>query len=275
MKGVFSFETKKVNVLEGPGEGILMKPVQLTPLTKEVVIEYTQKLVPLSSKRKSEIEKFWEEINQDGSFYRGEVFHVDSVTEQDDLYKIMLSRTDYAHYLHTVRNRITDEEGCRVVFGAGLVETKDSKFVFGEMANHTAHPGRLQCVGGGLSWEDLKGNYFTIKQNVLRELHEELGIDPHKHIETLRPVYLKNGGIHNSIVILYHIQLTIPQNELINIYQDFTEKLLREGEKPEFQNVICLENKKEAINRFFENDDRQCADYLEPCLRQMAKEKSM
>ncbi len=168
-----------------------MKSILLTPLTKEVEIEYTQNLVQLSSERKNEIEEFWMEINQDGLFHRGEVFNVDSLIEQESLYKIMLNCTDYAHYLHTVRNHIADEEGCKVVFGAGLVETNDSKFVFGEMANHTAYPGRLQCVGGGLSWDDKKGNHFDIKESVLRELNEELGIDYSKHIEKCTPVFLK------------------------------------------------------------------------------------
>jgi len=168
-----------------------MKTIKLTPITKEVEIEYTQNSVQLSSKRKNEIEEFWMEINQDGSFHRGEVFSVESLIERENSYKIMVGCTDYAHYLHTVRNHIEDEEGCKVVFGAGLVETKDSKLVFGEMANHTAFPGRLQCVGGGLSWEDKKGNHFDIKESVLRELNEELGVDRSKHIEKCVPVFIK------------------------------------------------------------------------------------
>lgn len=248
-----------------------MKPVKFTVLTKEVEIVYTEKDVQLSAIRKQEIEKFWKEVNQDSAFHRGEVFHVDSMIEEEHKYKIMLKWTDYAHYLHTIRNHIRDEERCRIVFGAALVETKDGKFVFGEMANHTAHPGRLQCVGGGLSFEDKKGKHFDMKQSVQRELQEELAVDPDKHIEKMKPVYLKSGGIYGAFVILYDVKLKITQKELMNIYNDFTDELSRKGEKPEFQTVIFIENNRKAIDHFFENDTRRWEDYVEPLLKRMAR----
>lgn len=250
-----------------------MKPIILTPFTKKVEIEYTQNFVQLSPERKNEIEEFWVEINKHRSFHRGEIFHINSVIEQGDLCKIMLNRTDYAHYLYTVRNHATDEEGCKVVYGAGLVETKDSKFVFGEMGNHTAYPGRLQCVGGGLNCEDLKGNYFDIEESLLRELMEELGIDETKHIEKCTPVFIKKGGTYDFLVILYHIQLRILADELIENYQHYTEELLTKGEKPEFQDVIYIENNKEAITSFFKNDERYYEEYLKPFLERMADSK--
>src|SRR5699024_7807133 len=70
------------------------------------------------------------------------------------LIHIKVSRTDYAHYLHTIRNGITDHEGCKIVYGAGLVETKDSKFVIGIMGRHKANPNRLHCVGCRLDQKD-------------------------------------------------------------------------------------------------------------------------
>ena len=39
----------------------------------------------------------------------------------------MLNCADYAHYLHPVRNQITDEEGCKVVFEAGLATKNEPK----------------------------------------------------------------------------------------------------------------------------------------------------
>jgi hypothetical protein len=250
-----------------------LNPIILTPLTKEVKVEYTQNSVQLSSIRKREIEDFWNTINQHSSFHRGEVFNVFSIIEQDDLCKIMLNCTDYAHYLHTVRNNITDEEGCKVVYGAGLVETNDSKFVFGEMGSHTAYPSRLQCVGGGLSREDKKGNYFDINESVIRELAEELGVDYCNHIEKCTPVFIKKGGTYDFLVILYHIKLKVTAKELNKNYQKFTEELFIKGEKPEFQKVIYIENNKKVITSFFEKDDRNCVDYLQPYLEQMGEIK--
>jgi len=140
------------------------------------------------------------------------------------LIHIKVSRTDYAHYLHTIRNGITDHEWCKIVYGAGLVETKDSKFVIGNMARHTAHPNRLQCVGGGLDQKDRRGPYFDIKESVLRELHEELKIG-RQYIAHCAPVFLMKSRTYDDVVILYHIVLNIGAKELSNIYQSFTYQL--------------------------------------------------
>jgi 8-oxo-dGTP pyrophosphatase MutT (NUDIX family) len=247
-----------------------MKPIQLIELTKDVKIRYSNSLVELSSRRKKEVEEFWEEINHQNTFHRGEVFNVQSIIEQENSYKIVLNCTDYAHYLHTVRNHITDDEGCKVVFGAGLVETKDSKFVFGEMGNHTAYPGRFQCVGGGLSWNDKKDDYFDIKESVLRELAEELGIYDTNQIEMCSPVFIKTGGTYDFIVVLYHIKLNITSNELSVNYKNFTDELLLKEEKPEFQSVVYLEKNIDSVYRFFD-DSRYCVDYLQPYLEQMVR----
>ncbi|OCA90367.1 hypothetical protein A8F94_00265 [Bacillus sp. FJAT-27225] len=247
-----------------------MKPIQLIELTKDVEILYSNTIVELSSKRRKEVEDFWEEINQQNAFHRGEVFNVQSIIEEQNSYKIVINCTDYAHYLHTVRNRITDDEGCKVVFGAGLVETNDSKFVFGEMGNHTAYPGRFQCVGGGLSWNDKKDDYFDLKENVLRELAEELGIYEANKIEKCTPVFIKTGGTFDFIVVLYHIKLKITSYELIESYKHFTEELLLKGEKPEFQSVVYLENNIDSVSNFFDGK-RYCEEYLQPYLEQMAR----
>jgi 8-oxo-dGTP pyrophosphatase MutT (NUDIX family) len=247
-----------------------MKPIQLMELTKDVKIHFSNNPMILSPSRKKDVEDFWEEINQQNSFHRGEVFNVQGIIEQENSYKIELNCTDYAHYLHTVRNHITDDEGCKVVFGAGLVETKDSKFVFGKMGDQTAYPGRFQCVGGGLSWNDKREDYFDIKESVLRELAEELGIIDSKQIEMCSPVFIKTGGTYDFIVVLYHIKLNITATELSECYKNFTEELLLKGEKPEFQNVIYLDKNINRVTRFFE-DNKNCVDYLHPYLEQMVR----
>lgn len=248
-----------------------MKPTILTPITKEIKIEYTGDPVQLTAARSKEIEDFWLEVNHNRRFHRGEVFSVSSIVEQQDLFTVQLSRTDYAHYLHTVRNSVFDQESCKVIFAAGLVETNDSKYIFGEMNSHTAYPGRLQCVGGGLSWEDKIGNFFDSKKSVLRELSEELGITDSDQIKSCIPVFIKTGGTYDFIVVLYRIKLRFTAEELLLHYQRFIDHLLKEGEKPEFQNLIVLDNTLESIKSFFQTKERYCVDYVEPFLIKMAE----
>jgi hypothetical protein len=247
-----------------------MKPIQLQPLTKAIRVEDTELAVQLSADRTREIESFWQQINAKGQFHRGEVFHVDAVIEEEKMYRVMLKTTDYAHYLHTIRNHITDDEACRVIFAAGLAETADGKFVFGEMGNHTAHPGRLQCAGGGLSFKDKTGPFFDMKQSVLRELQEELAVEE-KHVASCTPVSIKSGGPHDSLVILHHVRLRISAHKLQEAYHAHIQAIRGAGAEPEFQDVIYLDSRKEKVDHFFAVDERHLEDYLEPFLKQMAK----
>jgi hypothetical protein len=249
-----------------------MKPISLTPLTKEVKIEYSHKPLHLSSERKTEIENYWLKVNQNARFHRGEVFSVDTITEDEGFFKVSLKATDYAHYLHTVRNHITDEEGCKVIYGAGLVETKDSYFIFifGEMAEHTAYPGRLQCVGGGLSNEDKSGQSFDIKQSVLRELSEELGISS-QGVEYCTPRFFKTGGPYDFMVVLFHNQLRLSYDQMSNQYHTYIKDLIDDGNKPEFKEIIHIKNDKQSIIDFWSVDNRPSVDYLKPLLEKMVK----
>lgn len=245
--------------------------INLIPLNKKVEVICTQNPVQLSERRQDEIEAFWTDINKDGKFYRGEAFDIETVIEEKDKYKVLLNTTDYAHHLHTVRNHISDEERCRTIFSAGLVETSDSKFIIGEMASNTAYPGRLQCAGGGLSNEDLDGDYFDLKKSVLRETKEELAIDEEKHIEECQPVLMKDVNIHDSLVVLYHLKVNLSEKAFQENYQRYVEKLKNNDEVPEFKTIVFIENNKEAVYSFFDKDDRNRDDYLEPFLKHMVK----
>ncbi|WP_462420936.1 hypothetical protein [Salinicoccus sp. Marseille-QA3877] len=245
--------------------------INLIPLNKKVEVICTKKPVQLSEKRQNEIEAFWADINKDEKFYRGEAFDIETVTEKKDKYKIFLNTTDYAHHLHTVWNHISDEERCRTIFSAGLVETSDSKFIFGEMASNTAYPGRLQCAGGGLSNEDLDRDYFDLEKSVLRETKEELAIDEDKHVEQCQPVLMKDVHIHDSLVVLYHLKVNLSEKEFKKTYQLYVEELKNKNEVPEFKNIVFIERNKDAVHSFFDKDNRSRDDYLEPFLKYMVK----
>lgn len=245
--------------------------INLIPLNKEIEVKCTQNPVHLSDKRQNDIEEFWADVNKDGIFHRGEVFDIESVTEEKYMYKILLNITDYAHHLHTIRKHITDEERCRTIFSAGLIEIVDSKFIIGEMASNTAYPGRLQCAGGGLSYEDLNGDHFDLEKSVLREAKEELAIDEDNHVVHCQPVLMKDVYIHDSLVVLYHLKVNLSEKELRENYEDYVDELTSNNELPEFQSIISIENSKDSVNSFFDNDNRSKDDYLEAFLKYMVK----
>ncbi|MDM5317357.1 hypothetical protein QUF49_15205 [Fictibacillus sp. b24] len=247
-----------------------MKLVKLKPVTKPVKITLDDHPMQLSPTFQSEVENFWTRFNSDSRFTRGEVFHVDALEETEKELKLNLKSTDYAHYLYSVKNEPVGDEGCRVIYGAGLVETSDSYFVFGEMNDHTAYPGRLQCVGGGLSREDLQGNQFQIRNSVLREMTEELGIDT-ENVTSCSACFVKTGGNYDFITVLYYIQLDLTLHQLEERYKTFCEEMMDKGEVPEFAQMVKIKNESEYIKNFINNDNRSSVDYLIPLLKKASE----
>ena len=179
-----------------------------------------------------------------------------------------LKPSNYAHYLYSVRTKNISDNACKVIYGAGLVETRDSYFVFGEMNNHTAYPGRLQCVGGGLSRSDLQSNHFQMQNSVLREMTEELGIDLNC-VKSCSVRFLKTGGDYDFLAVLFHIQLNLTNNELEDEFNKMSEASIAIGEKSEFVRLVSIKNEPSSINDFINNNHRPSVDYLIPLLNKM------
>lgn len=243
-----------------------MNATKLVPLTKEVKVKLLEDQVKLSENRVYQIEQFWNEINVNGQFHRGEVFHVHSIEERHEHYMVNLVRSDYAHYLYSVRHPL-DKESCNIIYSAGLIETTDGTFVFGEMASNTTYPGRLQCVGGGLSDDDLVDSYFDMEISVLRELSEELGLNPATDVIECTPKFIKTGGTFNFTTILYLIKIDLSESELKERYTKFEYQLIKQGEIPEFHKVHYV--KRDEIVEFILQNKKQSVDYLFPFLRKM------
>jgi hypothetical protein len=62
-----------------------VKPTILSPIIKEIVIEYTGDLVELTANRFKEIEDFWSKVNHQGRYHRGEVYTVSSIHEHNSV----------------------------------------------------------------------------------------------------------------------------------------------------------------------------------------------
>ncbi|MET3729390.1 hypothetical protein ABID52_002971 [Fictibacillus halophilus] len=245
-----------------------MKPVLLQVVAKSLKLILDNHPLQLPKSFQSEVETFWSRFNHDNRFTNGEVFHIDEMkeTEQEIVFDLRLS--DYAHYLYSVKTKNRSDHACRVIYGAGLVETKDSYFVFGEMNDHTAYPGRLQCVGGGLSRTDLQSNQFQLQDSVLREMTEELGIQLHC-VTSCSVRFLKTGGDYDFLAVLFHIQLNLTNSQLEYEYNKLSEASIAIGEKSEFVRLVSVKNEPSSINNFINNNHRPSVDYLIPLLKEM------
>lgn len=64
---------------------------------------------------------------------------------------------------------------CKSVAAGGLLITKDGYIIMGRMGEKTSFPGVIQCIGGGISEEDITGEEAPLN-TVIRECYEEIGI---------------------------------------------------------------------------------------------------
>lgn len=244
-----------------------MKPAILQVISKPLKIVLDIHPIQLPESFLSEVNTFWSRYNHDNRFTNGEVFHIHEVKETDREMILYLKSSNYAHYLYSVKTDIC-LHACRVIYGAGLVETSDSYLVFGAMNELTAYPGRLQCVGGGLSRSDLHGNQFKLQDSVLREMTEELGI----HIDCVKACsirFLKTGGDYDFIAVLFHIELELTRDQLMDKYNEFSKDLLANGEETEFVELISVMNEPDVLDAFIQHNHRPSVDYLIPLLKQL------
>lgn len=247
-----------------------MQEAKIAQLKKKLIVRFSGALIDLPVEWQEKVDMYWQSLIDSGKTYtRGEVFSVVRIEEKRDAYEIFMKKTDYAHYLycHNI-DREMGGYGTRVVFTACLVETSDKKIVFGKMGEHTARAGLYQLAGGGIDDVDLKDGIFDLKQNISREIVEELGLDLNDHacIKNFSENFLIQGGKSQSTAIIYHLELNRTSEEFLGKYDSFIEELKQRNENPEFHSIVFLEKSKVKVDQFFEKNRENCAEYMEPLL---------
>lgn len=252
-----------------------MNEVILKKITNKNDIEviFLNKKIKLPDQIQDKIEAYWNLINNNKNFIRGEVYTITNIKNINGKLKIYVELSDYAHYLYTINNSIPKQYACRVIYTAALVITQDSKFIFGEMSSSTSTPNRLQCSGGGIDSKDVRDNIIDLSHNISNELFEELGIDTKDTnvVEKIYPRYLKSGGINDFLAVIYKVDLKINEEEFKKIYNQHVETLKLSHKSPEFSSIIILPSTFSSVTSFINNDTRPRVDYLDKLIQLESK----
>ena len=131
--------------------------------------------ISLSEAEIKTINKYWQEaVDKNPSLFDGIVLSVKSVEKLSQGIKIELEKTHYSHMTYVMNHKNENITKCRAVAVGGCIVTADGYYVLGKMSNHTSFPDVIQCIGGGLSEEDIfDGNPV---HTFLRECREEIGL---------------------------------------------------------------------------------------------------
>ncbi|MDP5276025.1 NUDIX hydrolase [Chengkuizengella axinellae] len=252
------------------------RKININSVPKKMSVRYQNKDLYLPDELKKELDHYWANLIKSGKkFTRGNVYAIKDIVMNSEKLNIHLEKTDYAHYLYSREFPLSEENVCKEIHSAAMIKTSDEKMFFGEMSPNTAHPNRLQFVGGGIDLSDIKGGLVDFKHSLVREAKEEVGLDllDETITETIFPKYIKTGGLYHVIAIIYEVKLKIDSQKFEELYNDFIDLLKEAGEEPEFVNLHSVSVNLESINDFFNNEKRAMVDYIEPVFREEVDNK--
>ena len=255
-----------------------MKENKIVEVTKPVKLKLLEGKFILPPEIQAKVDTFWEELVREKPYYRrGEAFTVSSICEKDDCVEVKVAATDYAHYVYTRAMRLPEEYAFNNMHTSCVIETVDGVLVFGLTGKNTAKIGIVQCVGGGLDRDDVRGNEIDLEHNIKKELREEVGVDVNdeKVVSNLKLSYLKYTFNEKffSIAAIFYLKLKLSEKEFIAHYKEFEKELKEKGQVPELQKLICLPRKEAAIQELLRNYKSDSLDlYMEALLEKLISE---
>ena len=251
-------------------------PVTVISVTKPVTMRFTGQKTVLPPDVQSLVEAHWDQLLQSGRRYtRGDLFTIQDIIETDTGLDVRVAETDYAHYLASMALAgVRESHACRVMHTSVLLQTSDDYLVFGEMAPHTSSPGRLQCVGGGITKDDLgPDGVFDVMRNAMTELIEEAGLDHTNplHISDVKWAYLKTGGPRNFVGALFVARTPLSLAQLQTHFEAFNDTLRQQNDEPELVRLWNIRNTPESVAQFLKTTTQQLDEYMPELLRTHAR----
>lgn len=242
-------------------------------LDKKLSVEFSGEKVILPDAIQKKVDAYWEKLLKSGKpLRRGEGYHITDIIEEDKSIKIEVSLSDYAHYIYSRHIGMDKKYAFKNIHTSCLIETNDDYLIIGVMGQQTAIAGNVQCVGGGIDNDDLRGKRFDLRHNIKNELREELGLDAgdKKIAKSLKLGYIKYNKHLNTIAAIFILKLKIDAQQLRKKYEEFEKSLAKKSELPEFGKIFYLKKEKKAIEKFIK-EQTQPDHYLKYLLREMVK----
>lgn len=245
-----------------------MRSVVIETVPKKVTVKLDSTPLTLPKNIQGQHQKFWEERTEQNPHLRnGEVFTITEINRTSEELQVTVIKTDYKHYLYTIHHADCAYP-CKVIFTCVSVVTNDNYIAFGRMNGHTSTPGRLQFTGGGLDESALDGSVFDLIKSIGNELEEEMGLRiESSYTQEFAPKFVKNKGKYDFWAIMFELRVDYSAQELRALFEEHNERLLDQGEQPEFDEFVFVLLEADKVEEFIRNDTSLKEDYLEPILR--------
>lgn len=245
---------------------VISLTIRIEKLQKKVNVQFNGDRVSVHSSLEQAIDEFWEKTQKKHpEFFNGDVFVIASIEENEKEINITTRLAEFKYYLYCEHRGWS----CPVFYTCALIESKDGFYLLGEMGDHTQSPRVVQCVGGAADKKDFCDGILDLEQNMDRECQEELGFslkDP-QYVHHMKPAYYKTESLTGNTSVIFKVWLNITADDCMKQYLAYTAKLKKQNQLPEFRSLVWIPKNLEAINRFFQQDQRVKKDYLQMLLK--------
>lgn len=234
---------------------------------KPIILKFEDRKIKLPKELKHNIERFWKDaIKENPNLYNGQDYVVETVNETKENIEMIVTKSNYAHYLYDERVGIKEDNyRCCSPWGGILLLTKDNYFVIGEMDKTTSMPYALQIPGGGIDIKDIENGIINIDLNIKRELKEELNLnlDDIDYKITFIEYPSKTRNAYGFLAIG---KMNLTRDELKKYFEKYKEYLIMNNLEVEFDKLVFLqkENALEELDKL--------PNYKRPYLRELIKE---
>lgn len=133
---------------------------------------------PFAEERAGEIARHWRESAKAGcGLFDGRVLVARDLAVRDGVLTGRWVEASYSALLYWRSLGFTQAAGAYNGFGAPVVVTRDGAVLLGVMGAHNATGGNIYFPCGTPDLEDVRGGVLDLEGSMLRELHEETGLD--------------------------------------------------------------------------------------------------
>lgn len=175
--------------------------------------------ISLNDAEKNTIRKYWKEAaDKNPNLFDGVVLSIKSVEKSSQGIKIELEKTRYSHMTYVMNHQNENITKCRAVAVGGYIVTMDGYYVLGKMSDHTSFPDVIQCIGGGLSEEDIFDGDPV--HTFLRECREEIGLTSEDiiSIDNKKYVYIRDN--QSTVGICYTAKTGLTKETLLQRFEE-------------------------------------------------------
>lgn len=225
---------------------------------------YSNSKVVLPEDIRKSIEENWNNLMESGKEYTNdEIFTVSDIMFNDDTLEFIMKKTNFAHYMYTLKNNWEGEYICRSVAGSALMVTSDDFYVLCKMANYTSLGGKVKFIGGAISENDVYKDEIIPKKCVKREVLEEVGLDLNdkEKVNKTEHVYFITRKNLSFINTFFKVYLNMSSNELLLLFKEYDEYLKKNNLERELHSIVFVKKDKESVLNFIKENN--CVEYLE------------